>query len=159
MTTGTGLWPSTGQAANGVKTALYGAITAALAADEEGVTVAFGYPLNPAHLDVVAVTAVRVVPQDDRVSPTRRREAQVDVDVLIASWRVTADEQVTHARAFGLLDAIDQHLLEDPTVDGAALWCLCSSVESDGATTEDDAGQGRLTEVAATFQATVMITR
>lgn len=158
MTTGTGMWPSAGTAVNGVKKALHAAIATALAADDQ-VQVSFGFPFPPEQRDVVSVTAVRMVPERELISPNRRREAVVEVDVFLASWRPDPDEQLTHDRAFALLDVIDQHLRTDPTLDGAALWCLCGSVESDGATTEEEAGTGRLTEVAATYYATVVITK
>lgn len=161
MTTGTGFHPSSGVAALAVKDAIHAAAAAALtAAAETEVDLCYGFRWPPSFPDEVAITAVRVAPQEGTVSPQQRRRMDVFVDVNIVSFRVTDDEQVTHTRAFGLLGLIDEHVREtDRTLGGAALWCVLDEVQSDGATAEEDAGSGRLTEIAATFMAAVYITR
>lgn len=177
--TGTGIHRSTGAAALAVKNALHDVAVAAIdalevarltaeleaageAVDvdqlEREVDVSYGYRW-PAHWpDAVAVTAVQVVAEEGTVGPRQRREMTVRQDFNITSWRVTDDEKVTHRRAFDLLAVIDARVREiDPTLAGAALWCRLGDVQSDGATTEDDAGEGRFTEIAATFEARVLI--
>lgn len=156
--TGTGIHASSGAAALAVKGAIHAAIGAALdAADEHEVSLAYGY-LWPAQWDdQVAVTAVRIVPQEGTTGPRQRRHMTVQQDVNITAFRVTADEQETHARAFGLLALVDQGVRADATLAGTALWCVLGEVQSDGATLEEDAGAGRVTEIAATFEARVVV--
>lgn len=160
MTTGVGMYRSVGAASSRVKTALFEQITTALAADVVGVDIAFGFRWPAQYPDEVAVTAVRATDVGEgTVSPERRRQVEVSVDVSIVSFRVTDDERVPHDRAYGLLDVIDAHLREDPTLDGAALWCLSDDLASDGATHEEEAQEGRICEVSVTFAARVIVTR
>lgn len=159
MTTGVGIYPSTGAAALAVKDAVYEAASAALAAGGvERVDLAYGF-LWPAYNDSISVTAVRAIPDEGSVSPQRRRELTVQVDVNVLVFRVTADERVTHDRAFSLLAVVDEYVREHITLGGAALWCHMGEVASDGATLEEDAGEGRITEIAATFEARVVVSR
>lgn len=159
MTTGVGLHASTGAAALAVKNALHDLIATALAAaDEVEVDLAYGFRWPARWNDHIAVTAVRADPGEGALGRQRRRDLTVSVDVNLVSWAPTKDEQVTHLRAFGLLDVIDRALRAGPTLDGAALWCHLGEVNSAGATDEDDSGYGRVTEIAATFDARVIVT-
>ena len=160
MTTGVGMYPSIGAATAAVKTALHAAVLAALADDPDGVDVAFGFVWPPPHLwDIVAVTSTRTTPGDGTVSPNRRRQMTVYQDLSILSFRVTDDEMVVHDRAYAVLAAIDEHLREEPTLGGAVLWVLSDDVASDGATTTEDAGYGRVCEIAVTYAAQIIVTR
>ena len=159
MTTGVGLHASMGNAALAVKDAVYAQIKTALAdAGEVEVDLSYGFRWPARWDDLVAVTAVRADPGEGALGRQRRREITVSVDVNLIAWAPTDDEQVTHARAFGLLDVIDRSFRAEPTLGGAALWCLLGEVTSDGATDDDDAGHGRITEIAATFDARVIVT-
>ena len=80
-------------------------------------------------------------------------------DLSVLSFRVTGDEQIVHDRAYAVLGSIDAHLRANPTLDGAVLWVLSDDVNSDGATSEEDAGQGRVCEIAATYAAQIIVTR
>ncbi|WP_066586301.1 S8/S53 family peptidase [Cellulomonas timonensis] len=158
MSAGTGTHKTAGAGVNAVKTALHTRIVAALAAaGEDEVDAAFGFRWPAQWDDTIAVTAVRATPQEDTLGPQRRRQVDVQVDVNIVSYRVTDDEKVTHDRAFGLLDVVDQAMRAEPTLGGVALWCFCGEVQSDGATAEDDAGEGRVTEIAATYEARIIV--
>lgn len=157
MTTGTGLHASSGAAALAVKDGLYERIVEGLAGEDE-VDVGYGFVWPARWSDEVAVTAVRVVPGEGTVGPRQRRKMLVQVDVNLISFRVTDDEQVTHRRAFELLALVDTAVRRDPTLGGAALWCIQGEVQSDGATAEDDSNAGRVTEIAATFEAQIIVT-
>lgn len=158
MTTGTGMYPNIGAATAAVKTALYQQIVAALAAETD-VDVAFGFRWPAQHPDLVSVSGVRTDSGETTTSPQRRRQLTVSIDVNIVAFRVTDDEKVVHARAYGLLGQIDAHLREDPTLGGAALWCFSGDLASDGATSEEESGTGRVCEIAATYEASVIVTR
>ncbi|MFD6093653.1 hypothetical protein ACFWGN_16165 [Oerskovia sp. NPDC060338] len=155
------MYRSIGAASSRVKAALHEQITAALAAaDETEVDIAFGFRWPAQYPDEVAVTAVRATDVGEgTVSPERRRQVLVSVDVSIVSFRVTDDERVPHERAYGLLDVIDAHLREGPTLGGAALWCMSDDLASDGATHEEESEEGRICEVSVTFAARVIVTR
>lgn len=160
MTTGTGMHPSAATGALAVKDALHAAITGALqAASEHDVDVSYGYRWPAQHLDAVAVTALRASPLAGTLSPQRRRQVSVQVDVNVTAARPIADERVTHQRAFALLAVIDEAVRAEPTLAGAALWCLLGEAQSDGATVQDDDVEwGRVTEIAATFEAQIIVT-
>lgn len=158
-TTGVGIHPSTGAAALAVKNAVFtAAVSAVREADLHEVDVAYGF-LWSAWSDSISVTSVRAIPDEGSVSPQRRRELTVQVDLNVLVFRVTDDEQVTHARAFELLGVVDEWVREHITLDGTALWCHMGEVASDGATVAEDAGEGRVTEIAATFEARVVVSR
>jgi hypothetical protein len=157
VTAGVGLHPSTGAAALAVKDGLYECIVDGLAA-EDRVDVGYGFVWPAQFEDEVAVTAVRVMPGEGSLGPRQRRKVLVQVDVNLVSFRTTSDEQVTHRRAFELLALVDAAVRRDPTLGGAALWCVQGEITSDGATAEDDAGTGRVTEIAATFESQVIVT-
>lgn len=178
MSRGTGQHPSAGAAALAVKDALHQRITTAITASERArltaalaageraeadgtdpeVDVAYGFRWPARWPDAAAVTAVRVVPEAGTLGPRQRRHATVEQDVNVAVWRVTDDEQVPHERAFALLSVIEEAVRDEPTLGGVALWCVQGRVESEGATVEDTAGDGRLTEIVATFESRVVIT-
>ena len=157
---GVGMYDSVGAATAAVKTALHSAILTALADDEQGVDVSFGFVWPPpTRWDVVAVTSTRTQPSDGTLGPNRRRQMTVYQDLSVLSFRVTGDEQIVHDRAYAVLGSIDAHLRANPTLDGAVLWVLSDDVNSDGATSEEDAGQGRVCEIAATYAAQIIVTR
>lgn len=176
-TRGVGVYPSSGAAALAVKAAAYELAVAAITAAEterisaevtagerdpdDGsaleVDVSYGYRWPAQWADAVALTAVRVIPLEGTTGPRQRRHMTVQLDMSCTSFRVTHDEQETHDRAFGLLAVVDEAVRADPTLGGAVLWLVLGEVQSDGATVEDDAGDGRITEVVVTFEARVIV--
>lgn len=154
----TGIYRSIGTAGAGVKVALHDVSVAALAAAGKAeVQAAFGYPWPIEFDDIVAVTAVRAAPQEGTVSPTRQRHQDIYVDVEVDSWRQTASDREVHDIAYGLLDIFDQAVRADPTLGGAALWCFSDDLVSDGATDNEETGEGRLCAIRATYRARVMV--
>jgi len=154
----TGIYPSQGAACGGVKEALHDVSVAALAAaDKTEVQAAFGYPWPIEYDDIVAVTAVRSSPQEATIGRLRVRRLDVFVDVEIDAYRQTASDREVHDIAYGLLDIFDQAVRADPTLGGAALWCFSDDLVSDGATDNEETGEGRLCAIRATYKAVVEI--
>jgi hypothetical protein len=154
----TGIHRSLGDAVTAVKTGLHNTSVAALAAaDKPDVQAAFGYPWPIEYDDIIAVTAVRAAPQDGTVGPTRKREQDIYVDVEIDAYRQTASDREVHDIAYGLLDIFDRAVRADPTLAGAALWCFSDDLVSDGATDNEETGEGRLCAIRATYKARVMV--
>lgn len=153
-----GIYQSLGAACDGVKTALHEISAAALeAADKKDVQAAFGYPWPIEYDDIVAVTQVRAAPQEGTVSETRRRHQDIYVDVEIDSWRATASDREVHDIAYGLLDIFDKAVRADPTLGGKAMWCFSDDLVSDGATDNEQTGEGRLCAIRATYRARIMV--
>lgn len=96
------------------------------------------------------------------IGPRRSLDERITLTLSIGSWRPGGDqeaEDLAFGRAFDLLGRIQKYVrTKDITLGGTVLWCVPGSSASDGATTEDEAGQGRLTEIAATFVCTHRIT-
>lgn len=156
---GVGQHASVGAATAAVKAAVLAvASTALAAAGETEVDVNMGFVWPAQWLDAVAVTGVRTSPEEGTLGPRRRREITVYQDVHIDVFRATSDEREVHERAYALLDVIDQAVRADPTLGGAALWCFSDELTSDGATDDEDLGEGRICEIAVTFAAKVIVT-
>lgn len=89
------------------------------------------------------------------IGPRRQLDETITLHMTIGSWRPGDDEAtelLVFNRAFYLLGLIQDHIrTSDITLGGVVLWCVPGSSSSAGATTSDDAGSGRLTEIAATF--------
>ncbi|GAA4707425.1 hypothetical protein APR04_003800 [Promicromonospora umidemergens] len=154
----TGIHRSLGEAATAVKTGLHNVSVSALAAAARtDVQAAFGYPWPIEHDDTIAVTAVRAAPQDGTVSSTRQRQQDIYVDVEIDSYRQTASDREVHDIAYGVLDIFDRAVRADPTLGGAALWCFSDDLVSDGATEDEETGEGRICAIRATYKARVMV--
>jgi len=156
---GVGQHASVGAATAAVKAAILARAASALAdAGETEVDVNMGFVWPAQWLDAVAVTGVRTSPEEGTLGTRRRREMTVFQDVHIDVFRHTSDEREVHERAYQLLDVIDRAVRAEPTLDGAALWCFSDELTSDGATDEDEAGEGRICEIAVTFAAKVIVT-
>lgn len=89
------------------------------------------------------------------IGPRRTLDERITLTLSIGAWRPGTDQQtedIAFNRAFDLLGRIQQHVRKnDITLGGTVLWCVPGSSTSAGATTEDDSGAGRITEIAATF--------
>lgn len=160
MSAGVGRYLDVGSACQAIKHALFGAVSEALAAaGHTEVDVLFGFAWPAQWYDMVAVTAVRAAPDEGTLGPQRARQMTIFQDLSVVSFRTTDDERVPHDIAYGLLGVIDAHLREDPTMGEAALWCFSQDLTSDGATSDDEAGEGRLCEIAVTYAARVIVSR
>lgn len=140
-----------------IQKALLDAITAALAVDPLPVDICDGFRWPIQAPDAVAVTSVKSAITPGPMGPQRSRDETITLEVNIVSWRIGNDnaaEREAKDRAFGLLTAIEKHIREtDITLGGTCLWCVLGEYSSDGETTEDDAGYGRLIAIDAFFEA------
>lgn len=161
---------SPAEAASAVKHALHAAIGVALAGqtdpDGEAVDISFGIRWPPVAHEAVAVTAVEwatIQSEEQSQTPRRTRYDDVSVTVNLFAERPGADqakEIEASDRAFELLHLISEHLREgtNTTLGGVAMWCFQTTARSEGATDEDDQGEGwHVIEIAATFVARVLI--
>lgn len=156
---GVGQHDSIGAATGAVKQAMLTVATTAMeAAEQTEVDVRMGFVWPAQWDDAVAVTGVRGTPDEGTVGERRRRHYTIYQDVDIAAWRGTDSEQEVHDRAYELLGILDQAVRADPTMGGVALWCFSDELLSDGATTQDEAGEGRVCEIAVTYAARVIVT-
>lgn len=147
----TGISPHTAQLA--AKKQLLAAARTALA--DEKVDTYFGlrWPVVEPDWFTVHETVSDVEPKN--VGARRQLDETITIHVSVGSWRSGSDEATEIAasdRAFELLAKVQDHIMrQDPHLGGTVLWCLPGASESAGATTDDEAGYGRVTEIAATF--------
>lgn len=89
------------------------------------------------------------------IGPRRTQDEKITLTVSLGAWRPGGDQEAEDAAfnaAFAILGRVQEHIRKnDPTLGGTVLWCLPGSSTSAGATTEGDSGEGRLTEIVATF--------
>lgn len=135
------------------KEALLAAARVALEGEDVDVSFGFRWPLRSDDWFSVVDTQSEVDPKV--IGPRMTQDETLTLSVSVGSWRSGDDEETelaTAQRAFGLLSKVQHHIRnQDPTLNGTVLWCLLGPSSSAGATTEDDAPQGRVTEVAAQF--------
>lgn len=128
------------------------------ALDGREVDVSFGLRWPMHHKAWVAVTSTDSDIDPSQVGPRRQLDERITITVEIGVWEPGADteaEERASEDAFGLLETLAEHVrLNDPTLGGTVLWCLPGSSSSDGATSEQDAVEGRLCIVVATFVCT-----
>lgn len=155
-----GIHPSIGAATAAVKNALLTRFQAALAAaGETEVDCRIGFMWPSEWFDQIAITATSTASDGETVTLQRRQHKTVQQDVSITVFRPTSEQDVTMDRAYHLLDILDKAMREEPTLDGAALWCFSDDLSSDGVTLPEDAGDGRVEEIVITYAARVLITR
>lgn len=144
---------SSASAQSDAKHALHAAIETALA--DEKVDVCFGLRTVFTEFDWVEVNGTRSQIDPRNIGPKRQQDETISLDVTVGSWRAGGDEEaeiLASDAAFGLLSKIQDHIRRnDITLGDTVLWCVPGDSESDGATTEDDSGQGRVIVIAATF--------
>lgn len=89
------------------------------------------------------------------IGPRRTLDERITLTLSIGAFRSGGDqeaEDLAFNRAFDLLGKIQNHVRKnDITLGGTVLWCVPGSSTSDGATTDSDAGDGRITEIVAQF--------
>lgn len=134
--------------------ALFQAIKLALAEEPEvDTTRGFRWPF--VFNDWVALTSIESDIDPANIGPRRGQDETITFHASIGSWRPGDDEDTqkrARDRAFDLLATIQTHIrTNDIQLGGTVLWCVPGSAASDGATSETDAGMGRLVEVDATF--------
>jgi hypothetical protein len=121
----------------------------------EAVDIGRGFRWPIVNNDWVFATETQSDVNPENLGPRRMLEEKITLHLSIGAWRPGGDQAAEDAafnRAFDLLGRIQQYIrVTDPTLGGVVLWCLPGSSDSLGATTEGDSGDGRLTEIAATF--------
>lgn len=147
----TGISETTAQAT--ARAALIEAAKSAL--DGEAVDIGRGFRWPIINRDWVFATETDSDIDPATIGPRRTLDEQITLTVSIGSWRPggnQAAEDAAFDRAFDLLGRIQNHVRKnDITLGGTVLWCVPGSSTSAGATTEDESGDGRLTEIVATF--------
>lgn len=155
----TGISPYT--AAHEAKIALTEACRTALADLPVDVNFGFQWPLK--HDDWVASTVIDTDVSEITVGPRRNQQETITLHLSIGAFRHGQTEQAeidASEAAFGYLQKITHQVVDvDPTLGGVVLWVLPSDLHTDGATSEDDAGQGRLIEIDAAFKCAHRIRR
>lgn len=135
------------------RTALIDAVKVALENEDVDIGRGFRWPIVSRDWVFATETDSDIDPAE--IGPRRSQDERITLTLSIGAWRPGADqeaEDIAFNRAFELLARIQKHIREnDPQLGGTVLWCVPGSSASDGATTEDEAGSGRLTEIAATF--------
>jgi hypothetical protein len=148
----TGISETTAQA--DARAALIAAATIALA-DESDVDIGRGFRWPIVSRDWVFATETESSIDTANIAPRRTLNEQVTLHLSIGSWRPGGDQEAEDAafnQAFSLLGRIQEHVrTNDITLGGTVLWCVPGSSSSAGATTSDESGDGRITEIAATF--------
>lgn len=133
--------------------ALHNAAKVALEGEAVDVTFGFRWPFE--ENDWFALTDVSADIDAANIGPSRQQREQITLSVSVVSWMSGHDEATEVAvfdRAFSLLSKVQEHIrTKDITLDKTVLWCVPGSVQSAGATTDEDSGEGRLIEIAATF--------
>ncbi|MCI1211010.1 MAG: hypothetical protein LKF93_04115 [Bifidobacterium tibiigranuli] len=142
-------------AAHEAKMALAEACRTALSGLPVDVNFGFQWPL--VHDDWVSATTIDTSVTDVTVGPRRNQEEIITLHLSVGAFRHGQDEQAeitASAAAFDYLQRISDYVTDaDPTLGGTVLWIIPSDLHTDGATTQDDAGQGRLIEIDASFKA------
>lgn len=135
------------------RAALVAAAKVALEGEDVDIGSGFRWPI--ASNDWVYATDTDSDIDPTTIGPRRTLTERITLSLSIGSWRPGGDqeaENAAHDRAFELLGSIQNHVRKnDITLGGTVLWCLPGSSTSAGATAEGDSGEGRLTEIAATF--------
>lgn len=137
------------------RAALIAAAEVALASDSEGVDIGRGFRWPLVERDWLFATETESVIDPKDIGPRRQLTEQITLHLTIGSWRPGDDQDAEDAafnRAFGLLQTLQNYVRKiDITLGGTVLWCIPGSSSSAGATTSDESGDGRITEIAATF--------
>lgn len=127
-------------------------------ASPAGVDVVFGFRWPMRHRDWVAVTDTDSQIDPATIGARRGQDEVITLTLSIGSWRPYYPSEPDRAeldaadRAFDLLQRLQRHVaVNDVTLGDTVSWCLPGSAYAAGATSEEDAVQGRITEIAATF--------
>lgn len=135
------------------RSALIEAVKVAL--DGEQVDIGRGFRWPIVNYDWVFATETDSDIDTATIGPRRTLDEKITLTLSVGSWRPGGDqeaEDTAFARAFDLLKRIQLHIRKnDITLGGTVLWCVPGSSTAAGATTENESGDGRLTEIIATF--------
>lgn len=157
---GVGTYPTLGDAVTGALDALLAATKAALAdVDDAGlVMVVPGYYYPQLAQDQVTVEYATSDVAEGPATSTQRTHHDLQLAITFDVERVTDDESVTVSRALSLLAAVESYTRSTaPTLDGAVLWCRVTDSRLATSTDDTTAGEGRVTEIAATFSCRVVV--
>lgn len=172
---GPGVYPTVGAAAGAVCAALKASAGRALAdavAESIGIPeVIYGDALDAIGTsttspDLVGVEVSGTSAGDGTTGPTRREQHVITLTLSVVSFRATDDPAETIARAWGLLDLVDDRIrrtepdLTDPATpaEHPALWCRLRSTDSASADRKTSDGYaGRITAISATYEAAVIV--
>ncbi|MDR0594528.1 MAG: hypothetical protein LBG60_15025 [Bifidobacteriaceae bacterium] len=147
----TGISRFTAQAT--ARAALVKACKAALAGEDVDVGAGFRWPIVSNDWCFAVDTDSDIDPAT--VGPRRALDETVTLSLSVGAWRPGGDEDAeveAFERAFDILARVQDHIrTQDITLGGTVLWCLPGKSQSAGATTSEDAGMGRVTEIAADF--------
>jgi hypothetical protein len=131
---------------------LFNAATTALFGEHVDVVEGFRWPF--VENDWFALTDVDSQIDTATIGPRAQLKERITISVSLGSW-LPGNEPDTEVavfdRAFALLMKVQEQVRLETTLGGAVLWCQPASAVSAGATTNDDSGEGRLVEIAATF--------
>lgn len=123
--------------------AFLGTLAERLTVDLGGVQVVDGPPVQYIRNECVAVgitTEDASVESSTAQAGLRASRETVDVINLIRVWSGNSDLAPLRGRAYQLLDAIDQHLRSDPTVDGTVAYARLIGHVYTPARTEEGVG-------------------
>lgn len=128
---------------------------AKVALDGEDVDIGRGFRWPIVNPDWVFATETDSDIDTATIGPRRTLEERITLTLSIGAWRPGGDqeaEDAAHSRAFDLLGRIQKQVrTQDITLGGTVLWCVPGSSTSAGATVPGQSGDGRLTEIVATF--------
>lgn len=144
-------------AAPTIKAALVAELQALYAAP---VVVSYGHPGADVEDDMVAVMDIRSTQEVATLSPMRKREETLDVDVVISCFRGGGPEaqQVATERAYALLALLESWVQGDGyTIGGTVRLGLLSRYDLAEATDPDILALGRVAEITATLTCSVRI--
>lgn len=148
-----GISPST--AARAARAALFAAIQAATADDQEldRYEGGFMWPVNQNNW--VAITSQSTDVDPKNITVRRQVDETITFHLSIGAWVPGrgSDEVATSSldRAYGILSKIQDYIRtgDNITLGGTVQWCIPGDEASDGAADED--GSGYVTEIDATF--------
>lgn len=126
--------------------------------------VTYGHPGAASADDMIAVMNVTSEQEVGPMSPQRRREETLSVEVVFSCWSGGADQQTVTERAYALLADLEDYLTDTGvtastqiTLGGAVRDCRVMGHELAETSDPDDMAMGRLAEITATVTARVRI--
>jgi len=126
--------------------------------------VTYGHPGAASADDMVAVMNVTSDQEVGPLSPQRRREETLTVEVIVSCWGGGTDQQTVTERAYALLADLEDYLQDTGvtastqiTLGGAVRDARVMGHELAETADPDDMALGRLAEITATVTARVRI--
>lgn len=164
---GPGTWPTVAAAVVGALDALTTAVHAVVDTmhdDEANVPVVVpGAALDSLGwvpgMDIVGIEPASTARDAGTMSPTRREQHTIRLDLSVCAFRVTTDESETTRRAWAILAAIDEHIRRaDPDLGHEVLWAgITTTTTASGEAKVNDHYSGRASVVLATIECGVIV--